>query len=152
MIDLSAANHTNRELELMLAGVKPLAMFHDETSVLPHEEIIPEGKFAPYVNNGLFVRGEETYTGDFHPGLNRNVQIKYVFFALAREAWRIPAISLLLRVRYLMNSWQSEEVERMESFLLGYTAEEIDAWCNHRFPRLSGCSTEAAPCDAQDKG
>jgi hypothetical protein len=152
MIDLNAANHTNRELELMLAEKKPLAMFYDETSVLPHEEIIPEEKFAPYVSAGLFVRGEETYTGEFHPGLNRNIQIKYVFFALAREAWRIPAISLLLRVRYQMNSWQCEEVERMESFLLGYTADEIDAWCNHRFPRGAEGSIEAVPCDAQANG
>jgi hypothetical protein len=133
MIDLEAANHTNRELELMLAGKKPLAMFFDETSVLPNEEIIPDEKFTPYVSNGLFVRGEETYTGAFHSGLNRNEQIKYVFFALVEEAWRIPALSLLLRVRYRMNSWQSEEVERMEGFLLGYTDEEVDAWCDHRF-------------------
>jgi hypothetical protein len=122
----------------MLAGKKPLAMFCDEISVLPHEDIIPEGKFSPYLSNGLFVRGEETYTGEFHPGLNRRAQIKYVFFALAGEAWRIPAISLLLRVRYRMGSWHSEETERMESFLLGYTDEELDAWCDHRFRRVPG--------------
>lgn len=138
MIDLNAANHTNRELELMLAGKKPLAMFCDEISVLPHEDIIPEGKFCPYLRNGLFVRGEETYTGTFHPGLKRNVRIKYVFFALAEEAWRIPALSFLLRVRYRMDSWHSEEMERMESFLLGYTDEEIDAWCDHCFRRAPG--------------
>jgi hypothetical protein len=133
MIDLQAANHTNRELELMLAGKKPLAMFYDEISFLPHEEIIPEAMFAPYVANGRFVRGDETYSGEFHAGLGRNVNIKYVFFAIAEEAWRIPALSLLLRIRYGMGSWQSEEFERMESLLLGYTDEEVDAWCDHRF-------------------
>jgi hypothetical protein len=135
MIDLQAANHTNRELELMLAGKKPLAMFYDEISCLPYEEIIPEAKFEPYVKSGLFVRGEETYEDDFHPGLGRNAQIKYVFFAVTAEAWRIPALALLLRVRYQMKSYQSEEMERMESMLLGYSDEEVDAWCEHRFRR-----------------
>jgi hypothetical protein len=133
MIDIQVANHTNRELELMLAGKKPLSMFYDEVSFLPHEEIIPEAMFAPNVANGRFVRSDETYTGEFHAGLGRNVNIKYVFFALAEEAWRIPALSLLLRIRYRMSSWQSEEFERMESVLLGYTDEEVDAWCDHRF-------------------
>jgi hypothetical protein len=133
MIDLEAANHTNQELQLMLAGRKPLSMFYDEVSVLPHEDIIPEERFSPHVASGLFVRGEETYTGCFHTGLNRNEQIKYVFFALAKDAWRIPAISLLLRIRYKTGNWQSEEFERMEGCLLGYTDEEVDAWCDHRF-------------------
>jgi len=135
MIDLQAANHTNRELELMLAGKKPLAVFYDEVSCLPHEEIIPEARFAPYVRSGRFVRGEETYIGEYHTGLGREMKIQYVFFALTEEAWRIPALALLLRVRYRMNSHHSEEVERMESALLGYTEEEVDAWCDHRFRR-----------------
>jgi hypothetical protein len=135
MIDLQAANHTNRELELMLVGKKPLAMFYDEISCLPHEEIVPEAKFEIYVKSELFVRGEETYQTEFHPGLGRNAQIKYVFFAVVAEAWRIPALSLLLRVRYQNKSHQSEDMERMESLLLGYTNEEVDAWCDFRFRR-----------------
>ena len=145
MIDLKAANHTNRELELMLAGKKPLAMFYDEVSVLPHEEIIPEGRFSPYVSSGLFVRGEETYIGEYRSSLARKEQIKYVFFALAGEAWRISALSLLLRVCYRMNSWQSEEMERMESFLLGYTDDEVDAWCDQRLRRARGDAPEVNP-------
>lgn len=133
MIDLQAANHTNRELELMLSGRKPLAMFFDEISCLPHEEIIPEERFSPYVENGRFVRSEEIFSAEFHPELGRKAQIKYVFFALAEEAWRIPALALLLRVCYQMNSRHPEEIERIESSLLGYTQEEIDAWCDYRF-------------------
>jgi hypothetical protein len=48
MIDLQAANHTNRELELMLAGRKPLAWFYGEISGLPNEGIIPESRFGPH--------------------------------------------------------------------------------------------------------
>ena len=132
MIDLAAANHTNRELELMLAGKKPLAIFYDEISVLPHEEIIPEERFRPHVEAGLFVRGEKTFKGAFHPGLGRDAQIKYVLFARASEAWRIPAFILVHGVS--MNaSRHTEEVERIESALLGYTKEEIDEWCKYQF-------------------
>jgi hypothetical protein len=133
VINLQVANHTNRELELMLSGKKPLAFFCDEISLLPHEEIIPEARFAPYVSSGRFVRGEEIFAGDFHVELGRAAQHKYVFFAIAKEAWRIPALALLLRVRYRMNSFQSADMERMEAMLLGYTDEEVAAWCDHRF-------------------
>jgi hypothetical protein len=133
MIDLEAANHTNRELELMLAGTKPLSIFHDEISFLPNEEIIPEEQFRPYVDAGYFVRGEETFKGSFHSGLGRDVQIKYVLFARSAEAWRIPAFILVHGVS-MQAKRHTEEIERIESSLLGYTNEEIDAWCIRQFP------------------
>jgi hypothetical protein len=132
MVDLRAANHTNRELELMLAGKKPLAMFYDEIGGLPNEEIIPEEHFRPYVEAGRFVRDEVVYNQGFHAGLGRDAQIKYVFFALAEEAWRIPALRLVQSV-FRRTGRHTEEIERMESSLLGYTAEEVDAWCDHQF-------------------
>jgi len=128
MIDLIAANHTGRELDLMLEGTKPLSMFYGEISELPDEEIIPELKFSPYLNRGLFVRGEVEVEAAFHPQWNRKVKTKYVFFALAKEAWRIPAIILLKKSQSKTWEW-NETLERMESSLLGYTDEEIDAWC-----------------------
>ena len=132
MIDLDSANHTNRELELMLEGKKPLAIFCDEITSLPHEEIIPEERFRPHVEAGLFVRGEKTFNGGFHPGLGRDAQIKYVLFALVAEAWRIPAFILVHGVS-MSSPRHTEEVERIESALLGYTEEEIDGWCRHLF-------------------
>ncbi|MDO5652821.1 MAG: hypothetical protein Q4G39_01810 [Brachymonas sp.] len=78
MVDLQAANHTNRELALMLAGTKPLAFFCDEISVLPDEIIIPEAEFAPYVQQGRFVRAEAVFADEFLPSLGRVAQIQYV--------------------------------------------------------------------------
>jgi hypothetical protein len=69
MIDLRAANHTNRELELMLAGKKPLAWFYDEISCLPNEAIIPEKRFEPHVDSGAFVRAEALFEGEYLPHL-----------------------------------------------------------------------------------
>ena len=134
MIDLAAANHTNRELELMLDGRKPLAVFCDEISVLPHEEIIPEERFRFYVESGLFVRDEAIFNAGFHAGLGRDAMVKYVLFATKDEAWRIPAF-LLLRKVSMRAPRHTEELERIESALLGYTDEEIDAWCDHMFSK-----------------
>jgi hypothetical protein len=67
VLDLTAANHTGRELDLMAAGKKPLAMFYAEVGELPDEELIPEKRFAPYVEAGAFVRGETSLEGAYHP-------------------------------------------------------------------------------------
>jgi len=134
MIDLEKANHTNRELELMLAGVKPLAMFYDEISCLPDESIIPEAKFLPHVESGQFVRSETLVTGSYIEKLGRNAEVKYVFYAPRNEVWRINAIKLLVEQWYKTDEW-NQTCTRLESALLGYTDEEIDAWCEKNFPR-----------------
>ena len=132
MIDLKTANHTNRELELMLAGKKPLAMFSEEISFLPDEEFIPEERFSAYVKTGEFVRGETLVAGPYSEKLDRETEIKYVFFALKDEAWRIDAMAILVEQWAKTNEW-NETCERIESALLGYTDEEIDAWCKKSF-------------------
>jgi hypothetical protein len=134
MIDLAAASHTNRELELMLDRRKPLAVFYDEISCLPNDEIIPEERFRPYVEEGLFVRAETILNFGFDASLGRDMQVKYVFFSLSTEAWRIPAF-ILVKTVALQTQRNSEEMERLESMLLGYTQEEVDAWCNHMYRR-----------------
>ena len=134
MIDLAAVNHTNRELELMLAGRKPLAIFFEEMSLLPDEEIIPEKRFLPYVANGTFTRGETVVSGPFSHKLNRNTQIKIVLFARAEEDWRINAMILLKQQHAKTMVW-NETCERIESALLGYSEEEIDAWCQKSFAK-----------------
>ncbi len=127
MIDLKTANHTGRELELMLAGTKPLSEFCGEIGELPDEEIIPEFKFSPFVESGQFVRGQTTVDAAFHPAWNRNVQITYVLFALKSEAWRI--VEMIDLQHSVMRTGWNEQIERRSSYLLGYTQEEIDAWC-----------------------
>ena len=95
MVDLISANHTGRELALMLSGKKPLAMFYAEISELPDESLIPDGAFAPYVTSGQFVRGEITLESGYSVSLGRNAQIRYVFFA--------PAASGLSRQRTVVS-------------------------------------------------
>ena len=76
MIDLEAVNHTNRELEFMLTGRKPLAVFSEELAFLPDEEFIPEKKFPQYVASGKFVRGEAVIDGPYSHKPGRETKLK----------------------------------------------------------------------------
>jgi hypothetical protein len=128
MIDLIAVNHTNRELELMLAGAKPLAVFSDVIDALPNEQIIPEAAFKSYVEQGAFIRQEKIFDLGFDERIGKDVQIMMVLFALPSEAWRIPAF-ILLKTVFFKTRRNPEELERIESHLLGYSEPEVDAWC-----------------------
>lgn len=143
MTDLIAANHTGRELALMCSGRKPLAMFYAEVSELPDERLIPELAFAPLVAVGQIVRGEITLESGYSVSLGRNAQIRYVFFALSHEAWRITATSLLRESFAKSQCPWNEALERMEGTLLGYTEEEITARCA-ALGLLKGVSTSGS--------
>ena len=60
--------HEGKELQLMLAGTKKLAMFYDMAGQDTPEDIIPEKAFENHVKNGRFIRIEQiiksTKTGD----------------------------------------------------------------------------------------
>jgi hypothetical protein len=56
--------HEHRELEMMLADEKPLAMFVDED---PGNFIIPEDDFEPHVQAGTFIKWETTYQKPDNP-------------------------------------------------------------------------------------
>jgi hypothetical protein len=118
--------HTGRELELMLAGSKPLAHFCDAYPPEPSEDIIPAAAFAPYVADGRFLTrmyvellchappaGHEHVRGTLH-----------VFYARPSEEWRIDAY-IQLQVSSANAGW-SEAFERRQGTLLGYEAWQCD--------------------------
>ncbi|BCE00333.1 hypothetical protein [Marinicellulosiphila megalodicopiae] len=127
MFNVSYQIHTNIELELMLEGKKPLAMFGEDISCLPNEQIIPEEKFAPYVETGLFVRVEEIVEGIFSEVLNRPTKIKYVLFAVKDQQWRATMMLQLHKEFQKTKQW-NETCEGLEGFLLGYSEIEQDEW------------------------
>ncbi len=129
MLDLIAANHTGRELALMLDGKKPLAMFYAEVAELPNEVLIPEQAFAPHLMSGAIVRADITLESGYSASLGRNAHIRYVFFALAQQTWRISAMSLLRESFAKSHCPWNEALERIEGSLLGYTDEEITTRC-----------------------
>ncbi len=126
MIDLSAAGHTGRELELMLAGRKPMALFYDDADQPADAAIVPEPAFDAYVQQGRFLKGELVLEL-LDPQLGRPARIRYVLYAVQGEQWRIPAALLALRTRQKVNALADEGLERLLCALLGYSDAETAA-------------------------
>jgi hypothetical protein len=123
-LDLSAAGHVGRELELMLAGRKPLALFYDDAD--DPAGGIPEDRFAPHVAAGALVRGELVLElAD--PQLGSRSRVRYVLYAVPAEQWRIPAALLAIQTRFQVNALADEGLERLLCALLGYSDAETAA-------------------------
>lgn len=63
--------HTNRELSLMLAGTKPLAVFVGSYPPSLEGCEAPEGAFEPHVKAGRFVKREHIYSQPDPKGMER---------------------------------------------------------------------------------
>jgi hypothetical protein len=117
--------HEDRELELMLAGKKPLAMF---TELSPVETgLIPEAEFAPYVSSGRLAMREVFEPTDNVPEFPQAVFVRRVLYALPEEVWRIEAMLLVCQVATRLRRWD-EGLERVIGKLLGYEDHQIEAF------------------------
>ncbi|WP_156443182.1 hypothetical protein [Burkholderia sp. RF4-BP95] len=119
--DLPYQVHTNRELALMLDGMKPFAAFYEEYPSLTDDSVIPEKLFDCYVTDGRFLKREYVETK-----ILKGYRTRRVLYARPDEAWRIDAYILLWHTGQV-NGW-NESLERMEGFLLGYEEWQIDAY------------------------
>jgi len=113
--------HEERELELMLAGKKPLAMFYEGVAI-PVSEVYPEEDFMPYVESGLLIRRDEIYQP--HDG---SMAGHYVYYALSNEVWRFDEIHRLQHACLVEGQPWTEDHDRKLGQLLGYTENEISA-------------------------
>ncbi len=119
--DLPYQIHTNRELALMLDGMKPLAAFSEEYPSSTDESVIPEQLFDRYVADGLFLKREYVETE-----ILKGYRTRRILYARSDEAWRIDAYILLWHTAKV-TGW-NESLERMEGFLLGYEEWQTDAY------------------------
>lgn len=110
--------HEGRELILMLAGKKPMAMFSD---VVPDSMKLPIDDFLQYVKSGQIVQFEEIY----HPDSNKHSAFRFVYFALETEAWRIDEMRMINYNMIKLGHPSSDETEQKIGYLLGYTAEQV---------------------------
>jgi hypothetical protein len=117
--DLPYQIHTNRELLLMLNGVKPLAAFAEEHPCLAEDSFIPERLFDPYVAAGRFIKREYVDTR-----VMQGYRLRRVLYARPEEAWRIDAYILLCHTQE-KTGW-NDSLERMEGHLLGYEEWQTD--------------------------
>jgi len=119
--------HEGRELELMLAGVKPLAMFSD---VIPSNYEWPDALFEPHVSSGVFVKRE--FLTDAKDGRRK---VRHLYFALPEEAWRIEKAHALSLMSF--DAWCEDAEESCVQLgrLLGYGEDEIEVfirWASER--------------------
>jgi hypothetical protein len=113
--------HTNRELEMMLAGAKPLAVFgHERVVGFEKSDVLANQDFARYVADGTLSEHVRTVTRHLPDGTPFNID--WYFYALAGEEWRVEAYSLLLDLSG-RGAWCAQ-LEWLEGKLLGYTDEQ----------------------------
>lgn len=115
--------HTNRELGLMLAGRKPLAVFADGPDHFPAAVVRYLKLFDRHVSDGRIVRRDQFSQ---LVGTSRTFALHRIFFALPAEEWRIDAM-----IELKNSATWSREHERREGELLGY-----DDWMNDHFLSL----------------
>jgi len=115
--------HEFRELELMLAGTKPLAMFYD---VVPASIELPEADFEPFVEEGRIVKRVEYITH-----AKSGYVFRHLYYALPGEEWRIDEIHAY-EVRIASGRHRfNPDAERRVGWLLGYDKEDVERFIAH---------------------
>jgi hypothetical protein len=122
--------HEGKELELMLAGKKPVAMFSD---VIPASFDLPEEDFAPHVESGRLVKREVVITAS-KSGL---YDMRYLFYVLPGEEWRIDRLIQIHRDFHQYNKPTSRKLEKEIGQLLGYQDQDIQVFLDRSFAPLS---------------
>ncbi len=118
--------HEGRELELMQAGKKPLAMFHDD---LPEGMELPEDSFDPYVDDGKFVKNEI-----FVPcPAAKQARLRYYFYTLPGEEWRTKRLIEIQRGFFEDSVRTTPELETEIGRLLGYDEADIQIFLERWF-------------------
>jgi hypothetical protein len=120
--------HTNRELGLMLRGIKPLAYFMDVACREPTACIRYWRMFDRHVAAGRLIRREVIEVLPDLPQPFGSVKHRRLFYALPGHEWRIDAMLTLL---HEPGAW-SDNRERRFGELLGYEGWQIDYWLTHR--------------------
>lgn len=112
--------HEGRELELMLSGEKPLAMFYD---IVPATIELPEAEFEPFVASGRIVKRTALYV-DHKMGITH----RYLFYALPGEEWRIEEMQAFKEAMFSASYRHDPSVDRRAGWLLGYDDRDVDVY------------------------
>ena len=114
--------HEDRELELMLAGKKPLALFYDP---VPECGVIPEQEFTPHVKSGRVVMSERIFHSSEEDTLESMPSVRVVFYAPPEEIWRIDQALSLMEKALFQRGRPNDDDDVQLGRLLGYSEEEI---------------------------
>jgi hypothetical protein len=123
--------HTNRELEMMLAGSKPFAVFaHERVDGFEKSDVLANQDFATHIANGKL--SEHVRTGERKGPGGTPIKIDYYFYALEGEEWRVASYWLLLELLH-RGAW-CPQLEWLEGKLLGYTDEKNRYHLSQMYP------------------
>jgi hypothetical protein len=109
--------HVGRELQLMLAGEKPMAKFTIESGMDPKYCGV---EFEPYVANGRFKK----FTSAGKPPI-----IERVWYCQLGEEWRAKLDQIVeekLKDGSIWEEFTSADLARIDGFLLGYSKTCIE--------------------------
>jgi hypothetical protein len=118
-IDLDKpGSHNGRELELMLAGAKPMASFLADDAV--PSELVGDAEFQPYVDSGKIKKF-----------VTRNEELAFELrtYCLPSEEWRCKLKDLISRLSWAGNIegvFDRLDRERIDGFLLGYSKVSVE--------------------------
>src|SRR3954453_9437559 len=115
--------HTNRELGLMLRGIKPLAYFMDIMGQEPDICIRYWRMFDRHVTEGRLIRRELIETCPDAP----QFEYRSLFYTLPGHEWQVDTMLALLNEP---GAW-SDDRERRFGELLGYESWQNDYWLTH---------------------
>ncbi|MGF6155619.1 hypothetical protein M2267_000847 [Ensifer sp. KUDG1] len=129
--------HTGYELPLMLEGRKPFAYFGDDPASPWLEET--KALFAPHVATGVLLLDtfELAKMCPTTTGGEKEERVRYFLYALPGETWRFERFRK--RCDQLFYNWRpwTDEDEREEGLLLGYSEEQCDWWMANRAHRAA---------------
>jgi hypothetical protein len=123
--------HTNRELGLMLAGTKPLAVFpHERVDGFEKSDALADQDFDRHVADGTLSWQVRTFQTRLRGG--EPLTIDYHFYTLTGEEWRVPAYCLLIDA--LHNRGWCPSLEWLQGTLLGYSDEQNRYHASRKYP------------------
>lgn len=115
--------HNGHELELMLQGDKPMALFAAEPGM--DAEDIGDAGFKPFVEEGRILRFAQ---------IDPETSVEERRYCLPTEEWRCKLsllISRMCRSGEAFDTFTSNDLARLEGALLGYSKEDIEVFVAH---------------------
>lgn len=126
--------HNGRELELMLKGSKPLALFSAEDGMSPQD--IGDLEFEPFVRSGKIIKFVHRFD-------DRRYELR--LYCLPTEEWRAKLCILTAENMFdpdFRDLFSTDDLFRLDGTLLGYQKEDIEFFVEHSRNRQKERSKE----------
>lgn len=124
--------HNGRELQMMLRGEKPMALFSAEPGM--DAEDVGDADFQPFVEERRILKFSQT---------DPETSVEERRYCLPTEEWRCKLsqmISQMCRSGKAFDVFTTNDLARLEGTLLGYTKDSVEAFIAHSTTHISSNS------------